>query len=210
MKKLKRIDFICRDTGTCLSSHAFNVRCVRVLTIRAMAVLLSVVPVHMGLADEASVGLDQVVEQSVGPSGSHERVILKFKVAEEIAKTFYMCAERKGDARSIHIVDQYGQTVYAGRMDGQIADNIDVARMKARSALYFRESTEPWLQRSRDDRLMALSISQIDQFVAPVGLPIIVDHQLLGAVGIGGASGDCARQALAVVLGVQPSLEHPG
>jgi hypothetical protein len=40
------------------------------------------------------------------------------------------------------------------------------------------------------------------------GLPIIVDHQLLGAVGVGGSGMDeeCAYAALTQVLGPQPPL----
>jgi uncharacterized protein GlcG (DUF336 family) len=53
---------------------------------------------------------------------------------------------------------------------------------------------------------MALLLARLGQFTSPVGLPIIVDNQLLGSVGIGGASGDCAHEALTIVLGPQPPL----
>jgi hypothetical protein len=40
------------------------------------------------------------------------------------------------------------------------------------------------------------------------GLPIVVDDQLIGAVGVGGGNADeqCAYQALQKVLGPQPPL----
>jgi hypothetical protein len=40
------------------------------------------------------------------------------------------------------------------------------------------------------------------------GLPIVVDDQLIGAVGVGGGNADeqCAYQALVKVLGPQPPL----
>ena len=146
-----------------------------------------------------------IVDPEVG-SDMHETYSLRFAVAEQIGKAFFRCAERKAKPRSIHIMDQFGSTIYAARMDGQFADNMEVARMKAEAALYFRESTAPWLGRARDSRQMALLLARLGQFTSPVGLPIIVDNQLLGSVGIGGASGDCAHEALTVVLGPQPSL----
>lgn len=149
--------------------------------------------------------LEQVADSS-GPS--HEEYTLRFEVAERIAAAFFECAIRKHKPRSIHILDQFGATIYAARMDGQFSDNIEVARLKAEAALYFRDSTVHWRDRSRADPLTASLVAQLGQFVSPVGLPILVEDQLLGAVGIGGASGDCAHEALTVVLGPQPPLEH--
>lgn len=152
------------------------------------------------------VRLTDVVVDNIAGGGIHEKHTLRFAVAERIGKEFFRCAERKAKPRSIHILDQFGNTIYAARMDGQTADNIDAARMKAEAALYFRESTAPWLARARKDQQMALLLAQLGQFTSPVGLPIIVENQLLGSVGIGGASGDCAHEALTVVLGPQPPL----
>ena len=152
----------------------------------------------------AAATLEEVVARDTGTS---ERHVLRFTVAEQIAKAFLECARRNGTARSVHIVDQFGKTIYAARMDGQIADNIDVARMKAETALYFRENTRAWLNRSKDDPALALLLVQMGQFTSPTGLPIIVEDQLLGAIGVGGASGDCAHEALTVILGPQPPLE---
>ena len=43
------------------------------------------------------------------------------------------------------------------------------------------------------------------------GLPIVVDNQLIGAVGVGGGNADeqCAYQALVKVLGPQPPIAQP-
>jgi uncharacterized protein GlcG (DUF336 family) len=154
----------------------------------------------------AAVSLDQVIA-AAGPA--HEKRTLRFEVAERIAAAFFECARRKDKPRSIHIIDQFGKTIYAARMDGQFSDNIEVARLKAETALYFRDNTRRWLNRSEADPSLAFSIAQLGQFTSPVGLPIIVENQLLGAVGIGGASGDCAHEALSVVIGPQPPLEPP-
>jgi glc operon protein GlcG len=175
----------------------------------ALSTPVSGASTHSPLAAGAAATLAQVVAKGPAATGVHEKNMLRFDVAEKIANAFFACARRKDKARSIHIVDQFGNTIYAARMDGQIADNIDVARMKAMSALYFRDNTGVWLNRSKDDPLMALWLAQLGQFTSPVGLPIVVQGQLLGAVGVGGASGDCAHEALTVVLGPQPPLLPP-
>jgi uncharacterized protein GlcG (DUF336 family) len=150
-----------------------------------------------------------LADVTVHDGSFHEAHMLRFDVAERIAAAFFDCGEREKKPRSLHIVDQFGQTIYAARMDGQFADNIDVARLKAQTALYFRENTRVWLNRGKADPLMALWTAQLGQFTSPTGLPVIVEGQLLGAVGVGGASGDCAHEALTAVLGPQPPLEPP-
>jgi uncharacterized protein GlcG (DUF336 family) len=174
-----------------------------------MTVILAsiLMPLSLAEADEPANSAQQRSQLLGGTSKLRHSEILEFAVAERIAKAFYSCAERKNKPRSIHIIDQFGNTVYAGRMDGQMSDNIEVARMKAQSALYFRQSTEVWLERGAKDPLVAGWIAQLGQFTSPVGLPIIVNGQLVGAIGMGGASGDCAREALVVVLGPQPPPE---
>ena len=174
-----------------------------------MTVILAFIlmPLALAEADEPANSARQSSQLLAGTSESRHSEVLKFAVAERIAKAFYSCAVRKNKPRSIHIIDRSGTTVYAGRMDGQMSDNIDVARMKAQSALYFRQSTEVWLERGTRDPLVAGWIAELGQFTSPVGLPIIMNGQLVGAIGMGGASGDCAREALVVVLGPQPPPE---
>lgn len=138
------------------------------------------------------------------PEGAGEtQVAMPLALAKAIANVFYECAERNHKPRSIHIIDSSGVTVYAARMDGQIADNIEVALLKARSALYFRESTEHRRELDLENPLHAHQTTSLGQFTSPVGLPIIVNGELVGALGMGGASGDCAREALAEVVGAE-------
>lgn len=145
---------------------------------------------------------DVVAKRPEGPTV--EVPTLRFAVAEAIGRAFTACAVRKEKPRTIHVLDLFGNTVYAARMDGQFADNIEVARMKAAAALYFRENTGVWLERSRHDPQLAQLLAQMGQFISPTGFPIIVEGQVLGSVGVGGASGDCAYEALTEVLGPQP------
>jgi uncharacterized protein GlcG (DUF336 family) len=160
----------------------------------------------------APVTLDQVVVTGAEAKSAFERNMLRLDVAEKIAKACFDFARRNDHTVTVHILDQFGKAIYVGRMDGEISDGVHSARLKAETALYFREPTSVWTNRSRDDALMALWVDQLGQFAVPGGLPIIVEDQLIGAIGVGGGPMDeaCAREALISVLGRQPSLEPTG
>ena len=137
-----------------------------------------------------------------------ERNMLRLDVAEKLAKACFDFSRRSNQSASVHIADQFGHAIYVGRMDGQTSDNIDSARLKAKTAVYFREPTSVWAKLTAQDPLMAIWVHQLGQFAAPGGLPIIVEDQLLGAIGVGGTAENeaCAYEALVTVLGPQPSL----
>jgi uncharacterized protein GlcG (DUF336 family) len=154
-----------------------------------------------------SLKLEDVVVTGVAAKQAYEKHLLRFEVAEKIAEACFDYAARNDFSIALHIVDQFGYTIYAGRMDGRKADNIETSEMKARTALYFREPTRVWMDRSRQDSLMPHLLDQMGQFPVAGGLPIIVEDQLVGAIGVGGGTSDqdedCARAALLTVLGSQ-------
>jgi hypothetical protein len=62
-----------------------------------------------------------------------------------------------------------------------------------------------------DSRVIRLDLGKeqgLAYYFVSGGLPIVVDNQLIGAVGVGGGNADemCAYQALTKVLGPQPPL----
>lgn len=153
--------------------------------------------------------LTQVVVVGAPARQAFERNMLRLDVAERIAKACFDFARRNNQSVSVHLIDQFGNAIYVGRLDGQTSDNIDSARLKAETALYFREPTSVWEKRSKEDPLMAIWVYQLGQFAASGGLPIIVEDQLLGAIGVGGSAENeaCAQEALTVILGPQPDFE---
>jgi glc operon protein GlcG len=139
-----------------------------------------------------------------------EKNLLRFDVAERIAKACFDHARDNNFKVSLHIIDQFGYVIFAGRMDGQQADNVETSGMKAKTALYFREPTRVWMERSMNHSQMGQWLSQMEQFPVVGGLPIIVEDQVVGAIGVGGGSSnqdeECARAGLIAVLGPQPTL----
>jgi len=85
--------------------------------------------------------------------------------------------------------------------------------MKAKTALYARSSSAAVAQRFNtvDGRLIRLDLGRdtgLAYYFVGGGLPIVVEDQLIGAVGVGGGNADemCAYTAMTKVLGPQPPL----
>jgi uncharacterized protein GlcG (DUF336 family) len=101
-------------------------------------------------------------------------------------------------------------------MDGVLPIGAETGLMKARTALYARSSSAAVAQRFNnvDGRVIRLDLGKeqgLNYYFVGGGLPIVVENNLIGAVGVGGGNADeqCAYQALQQVLGPQPPLATP-
>ena len=105
--------------------------------------------------------------------------------------------------------DPNGDIVHAHRMDGQNPINIETGLLKAKSALYTKDSTHLRANMVANNVALQLRWSTLPIFPVSGGLPIVVDKQLIGAIGVGGSNMDeeCAYAALTKVIGPQPPLE---
>jgi len=109
-----------------------------------------------------------------------------------------------------------GDVLQAAVMDGQLPIGIETAQLKAKTALYARGSSSSVAQRFNtvDGRLIRLDLgkeSGLAYYFVGGGLPIVVEDQIIGAIGVGGGNQDeqCAHAALTKVLGPQPPLTPP-
>jgi uncharacterized protein GlcG (DUF336 family) len=153
----------------------------------------------------------------------------KFVISEEAAKRTLIRNEISADTAakivqacvdfavknkitvSVFILSPTGQIVHAHRMDGQVPINIETALLKAQSVLYTRDSSHARANAVANNLSTQLRWSNLPVFPVSGGLPIIVDNQMIGAIGVGGANRDeeCAYQALVSVVGPQPPLAPP-
>jgi uncharacterized protein GlcG (DUF336 family) len=104
-----------------------------------------------------------------------------------------------------------GNIVASMRTDGQIPNNFDSALSKAKTALYMRRPSRLVANRWGDPEA-ALARAPLDIYLVEGGYPIIVEDLMIGAVGVGGASGgdeECGHVALTKVIGPQPPIEAP-
>jgi glc operon protein GlcG len=140
---------------------------------------------------------------------------INLQTAERIAQACERLAVEEGVQVSIHILDNDGNTVYMHRMDGQGWIQIATAEMKARTALMGRTPSKERMNRVIENPLVEFQQIQLGFFPNSGGLPIVVDNQLIGAIGVGGSAPRvaegwsdeiCAHKALTEVIGPQPPL----
>ena len=112
---------------------------------------------------------------------------------------------------TVVVIGPSGNIVYAQRSDGQIPNNFDSASEKAKMALYMRAPTRSMVNRWGAPEA-ALARAPLNLYLVEGGYPIIVEEMMVGALGVGGASGgdeECGHAALTKVLGPQPPIVPP-
>jgi glc operon protein GlcG len=134
--------------------------------------------------------------------------------ADTAARITQACVEfavKNNMAVTVFILSPTGQIVHAHRMDGQVPINIETALLKAQSVLFTRDSSHARANAVANNLSTQLRWSNLPVFPVPGGLPIIVDNQMIGAIGVGGGSKDeeCAYAAVTAVVGPQPPLAGP-
>lgn len=122
------------------------------------------------------------------------KIVLESKDARIILDACRLEAERLGLAMSIAIVDDGAYPLCFERMDGAGLGTVNVALAKARTAASMRASTKNLADRVRSEpELLRLE----DYIPLQGGLPIIVDGQCVGGVGLSGAKAEDDEQVAA-------------
>src|SRR5437764_617678 len=136
---------------------------------------------------------------------------ISVEAAAKITQACVDFAKKNNMAVSVFILTPTGQIVHAYRMDGQVPINIETAKLKAESVLYTRDSSHQRANQVANNVSLQMRWAPLGVFPVAGGLPIIVDGQMIGAIGVGGGSKDeeCAYTALTAVVGPQPPLAAP-
>jgi len=138
---------------------------------------------------------------------------INLATAERIATTCEQAATAENVQISVMVLDNDGNHVYMDRMDGQGYLNIITADMKARTALLERAPSKNVMNLVTQDPNRELEEMRLGFFPNSGGLPIVVNKQMIGVVGVGGSAPRvpvwsdeiCAHKALVDVIG--PSVE---
>jgi glc operon protein GlcG len=131
---------------------------------------------------------------------------IKGEAAEKIAQACQDFATRHNYVAVIFILDPSGNIVHAHRMDGIRPVQFESALNKAKTALFMRTSTRELAERIRGNVGEEVRFLTRGLYPYSGGVPIIVDNQLIGAIGVAGSDpldDDCAYAGLASVLGPQ-------
>src|SRR5580704_10263524 len=138
----------------------------------------------------ASSGLiaQNVPEQFVVSGKAAEKIqdftTINLATAERIADVCEKAAAAEGVQISIMVLNNDGNHVYMDRMDGQGYLNIVTAEMKARTALMGRAPSKNRMNGVIQDPTREFQDIQLGMFSNSGGLPIVVNKQLIGAVGV--------------------------
>jgi glc operon protein GlcG len=122
--------------------------------------------------------------------------------ARALADACSSWAERNKQVVAIAILDWGGNLVESHAMEGAPMNAIETALLKAKSALRWRRPTSETNKMVRSGENLAPTF--MHDFPQPGALPIVVNGQVVGAMGVSGADGEkCAQAAIEAVFGGQ-------
>jgi glc operon protein GlcG len=108
-------------------------------------------------------------------------------------------AEKNKQTVAIAILDWGGNLVESHAMEGAPMNAIDTALLKAKSALRWRRPTSETNKLVRSGENLAPTF--MNDFPQPGALPIIINGQVVGAMGVSSAEGErCAQAAIDAVF----------
>lgn len=136
------------------------------------------------------VTMDRVTVAKQGISAQAARLILEAAVAE---------AERLELAATIAVVDESGVLKGLIRMDNSLLAGVQVAQDKAYSSASTTYPTSAWLAVTDSSKEFALGLYSLPR-ICPLagGVPLVVDGQVVGAVGVSGGMPDQDEQIATV------------
>jgi glc operon protein GlcG len=108
-------------------------------------------------------------------------------------------AEKNKQIVAIAVLDWGGNLIESHAMEGAPMNAIDTALLKAKSALRWRRPTSETNKMVRSGENLAPTF--MNDFPQPGALPIVVNGQVIGAMGVSGADGEkCAQAAIDTVF----------
>src|SRR5437016_9090436 len=108
-------------------------------------------------------------------------------------------AEQNKQTVAMAILDWGGNLVEFHAMEGAPMNAIETALLKAKSALRWRRATSETNKLVKSGENLAPTF--MNDFPQPGALPIIVNGQVIGAMGVSGADGEkCAQAAIDAVF----------
>jgi len=103
----------------------------------------------------------------------------------------------------VAILDDGGHLLHLFRMDGATPANSRIAVEKGRTAAETRRSTAMWEERIKGGRMAMLRMPGVTPIQG--GLPIVIDGECIGAVGVSGVQSHEDEQIAKVGIGVLTS-----
>src|ERR1700733_365121 len=111
---------------------------------------------------------------------------LTLEAAKLIAAAAQAEAKKNSWNMVICVVDDGGHLIYLERMDGTQLASVQVAQDKARTAVLFKRPSKALEEAVAGGRMVVMKLAG----ATPVegGIPIVVEQQFIGAIGVSGAT----------------------
>ena len=130
---------------------------------------------------------------------TREIKIISSTGARALADACTAWAEQNKQVVAMAVLDWGGNLIEFHAMEGAPMNAIDTALLKAKSALRWRRPTSVTNKMVRSGENLAPTF--MNDFPQPGALPIVVDGQVVGAMGVSGADGEkCAQAAIDAVF----------
>jgi uncharacterized protein GlcG (DUF336 family) len=119
--------------------------------------------------------------------------------ARALADACTAWAEKNKIIVAMAILDWGGNVIESHAMEGAPANSIDTALLKAKSALRWRRATSETNKIVRSGENLAPTF--MNDFPQPGALPIVMNGQVIGAMGVSSGDGEkCAQAAIDTVF----------
>jgi glc operon protein GlcG len=110
--------------------------------------------------------------------------ILPLQVAMKVAAAAQAEAVKRGSTVVIAVVDDGGNLILLYRLDNTQVASVEVGIGKARTAAIFRRPSKDFEDQIRSGRVAAIALPGATPLQG--GIPLIVDGQVIGAIGVSG------------------------
>jgi len=138
-------------------------------------------------------------QQAHSAPATREIKVISSAGARAMADACTAWAEQNKQIVAMAILDWGGNLIESHAMEGAAANAIDTALLKAKSALRWRRPTSETNKMVRSGQNLAPTFMR--DFPQPGALPIVVNGQVIGAMGVSGADGEkCAQAAIDAVF----------
>jgi uncharacterized protein GlcG (DUF336 family) len=153
------------------------------------------------LALGALCALSTISGAYAAPAPTWERKIVTSAAARQITDTCLAFSRNSPVPIAVAVVDPAGVLIDFHSMQGASESTGTTALLKAKTAARWRRSTADVNQRVVQG--INRAPEWIGDFPQPGALPILIDGQVVGAVGVGGGQNDeaCARSGIEAVFG---------
>jgi glc operon protein GlcG len=115
-----------------------------------------------------------------------EKKTVSLALATKMAAAAQAEATKNNWNMVITVVDDGGNLVYVGRMDGAQIGSIEVSQAKAHTALAFRRPTKAFQDLVDQNQPHIATLPHVTAVQG--GLPILLDGKVIGAIGLSGGN----------------------